>query len=28
LHLAQVAWNALAALELELTEACGHERQA
>lgn len=28
LHLAQVAWNALAALELELTEACGHERKA
>lgn len=28
LHLAQVAWNALAALELELTKAAGHERKA
>lgn len=26
LHLAQVAWNALAALELELIAACAHER--
>jgi hypothetical protein len=27
LHLAQVAWNALAALELDLIKAAGHERK-